>query len=118
MNEKRRSKRLPIDLNIVIVSLTKHGDVDTKPLAVPIEVSNVSKGGLGFEGEAELHIHDCFSAALNIGGIKTINAVLRIIRKEMKGEMWYYGCEVLGHPSVYDYVFDEYEKAIGTVENA
>ncbi|MCQ2506600.1 MAG: PilZ domain-containing protein [Lachnospiraceae bacterium] len=116
MNEKRRSKRLPIDLKIVIVSLKKQGEGETKPMAVPIEVSNISKGGLGFEGETELHIHDCFSAALNIGGIKTINAVLRIIRKEMKGGSWYYGCEILGHPSVYDYVFDEYEKAVSTVE--
>ncbi|MBQ3912290.1 MAG: PilZ domain-containing protein [Lachnospiraceae bacterium] len=114
MEEKRRFKRLPISMKLEISSLFKQDHVELKDLDAPIQVSNVSKGGIGFTSANDLPLGFYFNACLQMGDAEDAKlfCVVKIVRKEElpTGEVRY-GCEMVGLAPVLDYIFDDYEKS-------
>ena len=111
MEEKRRSKRIPADLELSGSSLFRQNNVmaDVKP--APIVVTDISRGGIGFECESILPIGYYFNAKLEIGSKDSVlYTVVKIIRSAQgTGDKIVYGCEFVGMAPVLSYIFDEFE---------
>lgn len=111
MEEKRRNKRLPITLELSVSSLFKQNNVKVEVKDAPIVVTDISKGGIGFECESILPIGYYFNAKLELGSSDSVlYTVVKIIRSREGNEgKVVYGCEFVGLAPVLGYIFDEYE---------
>lgn len=120
MEEKRRHKRMPAELYLNVSSLFKQDNVKVDNLDAPIEVIDVSKGGIGFISASVLPEGYYFNARLVLGeGLDaSLNCVVQIIRRTPCEDGNYkYGCEFVGHPMVFDHIFDRYERSLEKEEN-
>lgn len=118
MQEKRRSKRLPIQLELVVSKLFRQDSMETVAVDEPIHVVDVSKLGIGFVTTNDLPLHYYFNARLELGSPEnSLYCVVQIIRKQPAEEgMMAYGCEFVGMAPVLGTIFDEYERIL-TEEN-
>lgn len=114
MQEKRRSKRLPIQLELVVSKLFKQEASATVEVNEPIQVVDVSKLGIGFVTTNDLPLNYYFNARLELGSPdNSLYCVVQIIRKQPKEEnLIAYGCEFIGLAPVLGSIFDEYEKTL------
>ena len=114
MEEKRKSRRLPISLELSVSSLFKQDNVKVEVTDAPIVVTDISKGGIGFECESILPIGYYFNARLVMGSSDSVlYTVVKIIRSaEGVGGKIVYGCEFVGLAPVLGYIFDEYEATL------
>lgn len=111
MQERRKSKRYPIKLKLEISKLFKQDNVKVEDVDAPIEVTDVSKHGIGFKSKSVLPLDYYFNAKLEMGSEdKTLFCVVKIIRIDSDGETNLYGCEFVGMAPVFDYIFEEYGK--------
>lgn len=113
MNEKRRDKRVRANLVLNVSSIFKQDNVKISNISSPIEVQNVSKGGIGFKSKSILPVGYYFNAQLALGSeTDVIYCVVRIIRcTPLEDDMFSYGCEFVGMAPVLNYIFEEYEAA-------
>lgn len=111
MEEKRRDKRLPIALELSVSSLFKQDNVKVDVKEAPVIVTDISRGGIGFECDSILPIGYYFNAKLELGSKdSTLYTVVKIIRSsEGENGRILYGCEFVGLAPVLGYIFDEYE---------
>ena len=114
MQEKRRSKRLPIQLELVVSKLFRQEAAETIETDAPIQVVDVSKLGIGFVTTNDLPINYYFNARLELGSSEnSLYCVVQIIRKTPKEDgSQLYGCEFVGLAPVLGGVFDEYERML------
>ncbi|MBO7402339.1 MAG: PilZ domain-containing protein [Lachnospiraceae bacterium] len=114
MIEKRREKRLEASLSLQISSLFKQDNVLVNNIDAPIEVINISRGGIGFVSESELPLGFYFNANINLGDDDaSLYCVVKIIRKETREDgKTIYGCELVGMAPVLSYIFENYEKSL------
>jgi hypothetical protein len=113
--EKRRSKRLNIDLTLNISNLFKQDNVTISGINEPIHVINISKGGIGFKTTATLPIGYYFNAKIKLGDDESVlYTVVRILRSELLAdeECKLYGAEFVGRADILDYIFDDYETSL------
>lgn len=111
MEEKRKTRRLPIKMELSVSSLFKQDNVKVDVKEAPIVVTDVSKGGIGFESESILPIGYYFNAKLEMGASDSVlYTVVKIIRSCEGGNgRIVYGCEFVGLAPVLNYIFDECE---------
>ena len=116
--EKRRAERLPIDLFLGISELFKQDNEVIKDAFAPIEVVNISRGGIGFVSTGLFPIGYYFNARIQLSDDKNsaFYCVIKIIRASETDGGIMYGCEFVGFPSVLDYIFDEFEKKIAETD--
>ena len=110
--EKRRSKRMDINLKLMISNLFKQDNVVISNVDAPIEVTDISKGVIGFNTTATLPIGYYFNACIILGNDESqLYTVVRIIRSSLTsdGSSIHYGAEFIGKADILDYIFDEYE---------
>ena len=114
MQEKRKSKRLPIQLELVVSKLFKQEASATVEINEPIHVVDVSKMGIGFVSKNEFPLNYYFNAKLELGSPdNSLYCVIQIIRKSPKEDGTIsYGCEFVGMAPVLGTIFDEYEKSL------
>ena len=114
MQEKRRAKRMQVELNLRISSLFMQDNVKVENIDAPINVIDISKGGIGFISESILPLDYYFNATINLGDESaTLYCVVKIIRsKVLEDGMHLYGCELIGVAPVLSYIFDNYERAL------
>ena len=85
MQEKRKSKRLPIQLELIVSRLFKQEASATVEVNEPIHVTDVSKTGIGFISKNELPLDYYFNAKLELGSPEnSLYCVIQIIRKQPK----------------------------------
>ncbi|MGN0369283.1 MAG: PilZ domain-containing protein [Butyrivibrio sp.] len=111
MDEKRRSKRVRVTMNLMVSSLFAQ-DNDKIVIDSPIMVKDVCRHGIGFISKSILPLNYYFNAALNLGDDdSTLYCVVKIIRCEaLEDDEYSYGCEFVGMAPVLDYIFDDLEK--------
>ena len=114
MQEKRRSKRLPIQLELVVSKLFRQEAADTVIIDAPIHVVDISRLGIGFVTTNDLPLDFYFNARLELGNSEnSLYCVVQIIRKDPKEDGTIsYGCEFVGLAPVLCGVFDEYERIL------
>ena len=97
MEEKRRNKRTNLDINVSLGVIS--GDLSKEKEYINVEITDVSKMGLGFKSDRQLLVGDCFDARIQIWTKEVIDAVLKIVRckenEEKEGE-YHYGCIFVG----------------------
>ena len=114
MQEKRRSKRMPVQLELVVSKLFKQEASATVEINEPIHVVDVSKLGIGFVSNNDLPLNYYFNAKLELGSAEnSLYCVVKIIRKAPKEDgSISYGCEFIGLAPVLGPISDEYEKTL------
>lgn len=109
--EKRRSKRIPITMHLDVSSLFKQDNVHVKNINAPIEITDISRNGIGFVTKSVLPIGFYFNSRLEFEKKNdSLNCVVQIVRRKQKDDgTTLYGCEFVGMPSIFDYIFDYIE---------
>ncbi|MBR1702431.1 MAG: PilZ domain-containing protein [Lachnospiraceae bacterium] len=95
MEERRKSKRTSMDSKLMIKRLD--GDSHTE---IDIEVTDVSKTGVGFIADQPLQIGEVYEAYLTIWTKEVLHAFLQIVRIELKGAEYSYGAVFIGMPEM------------------
>lgn len=118
MQEKRRAKRMQVELNLRISSLFMQDNIKVENIDAPINVIDISKCGIGFITESILPLDYYFNATINLGDENaTLYCVVKIIRsKDLEDGMHLYGCELIGVAPVLSYIFDNYERSLQEAE--
>lgn len=113
MLDKRRSKRLDVDMSLNISNLFKQDNVLIGNIDAPIHVVNISKNGIGFESESILPIGYYFNSKINLGNKESsLYTVVQIVRTKKLDDIMYYGCEFIGLAPILDFIFEDFEEAL------
>lgn len=109
MEEKRKSKRLNVDMTLKISNIFRQDNVMIENINAPIRVTNISKRGIGFETDATLPVGYYFNAKINLGNSESsLYTVVQIVRAEATEGGMYYGCEFIGLAPILDLVFEDF----------
>ena len=110
---RRRYKRLPIELQLEVDEVFKQDYVVIKDLNASVLVFDISKSGVGFISEASLPLGYYFRGRINLGDGDFFYVVLQIIRAHIsENDKKVYGAEFVGlAPFLADKV-DLYEKKL------
>ena len=107
--ERRLDKRTELPSRLVIKRLD-----DDSSKEVTIDITDLSKSGIGFECEEALQIGEVYETYLTIWTEEVIHAFLRIVRIDLKDKGYGYGAVFVGMPEmdssrigVYQIVNDE-----------
>lgn len=111
--ERRRYKRLPIELSLEVDEIFKQDNVIIKNIGASISVFDISRNGIGFLSEADLPLGYYFRGTINFGNGDFFRVVIQIVRTGgFEGNMKNYGAEFVGlAPFLADKV-DKYEKTL------
>ena len=109
--EKRRSKRVPIKMQLEVSSLFKQDNVYVKNINAPVEITDISRNGIGFITKSVLPIGFYFNSRLEFENKDdSLNCVVQIVRRKQNDDgTTLYGCEFVGMPSIFDYIFEDIE---------
>lgn len=94
MEERRRYKRLALDASLELERLDQGGITTLK--YVHIEVTDLSKAGMGFHCNQDLEIGSFYNAKLQIWTKEVIDAIINIVRKDPEGDGFIYGSSFVG----------------------
>ncbi len=113
--ERRKFKRLPINMTLNIESLYKQDEeYDAKNVA--IQFTDISKSGIGFESHSDLPLGFYFNGKIELDDEKKFYGVLKIVRKVESGDSYHYGCEFVGLADILSGCLDDYENGIDDIE--
>lgn len=111
MEEQRRNVRVPVKLDLEVSDIFKQDNVKVSNIHAPIEVVDISRNGIGFVAKSVLPVGFYFNARLELDKMKAINCVVQIVRQRKSEDgIYHYGCEFIGMPAVFDYIFEEIEE--------
>lgn len=113
--ERRRFKRLPIELKLEVDEIFKQDNVVIDNIGASISVYDISKSGIGFVSEADLPIDYYFRGNINFSNGDFFRVVIQIIRiGEAENNLKEYGAKFIGlAPFLADKV-DHYERHLNT----
>jgi hypothetical protein len=95
MEEKRHHKRLKLDVSIQLERLTEDGA--TTYDYTQVAVSDVSRGGIGFQSSEALEVGAYYNTRIQIWTKEVIDAVIEIVRKQkMEDGTDKYGATFIG----------------------
>ncbi len=112
VEEKRRYKRLPIDLQLAINELFKQDQNGLEDLDITAQVVNISKDGIGFKSEKRIPIDYYFDCKITFDDDNYFYGVVKIIREEAEEDHFVYGCQFVGLAGFLADKVDEYAKKI------
>jgi hypothetical protein len=113
MKDRRRYKRLPIELHLEVDEIFKQDYVVIKDLNASVSVFDISRSGIGFISEASLPLGYYFRGRINLGDNDFFYVVIQIVRAHItENNVKVYGAEFIGlAPFLADKV-DKYEKKL------
>lgn len=91
MEDRRTSKRTALNSRVIIKRLD-----DMSRTEVNIEVTNLSKTGVGFLADRPLEIGEIYESYLTIWDEDVLHTFLLIVRIELVGGSYSYGAEFIG----------------------
>lgn len=111
--DRRRYKRLPIELRLEVDEVFKQDHIVINNLGASISVFDISRSGIGFVSKADLPIGYYFRGMINLGNNDFFRVVIQIVRtRETEDGQKIYGAEFVGlAPFLADKV-DQYEKGL------
>ncbi len=111
--DRRKDKRLPIELQLEINHMFRQGNQIIDNMEARIEVVNISKSGVGFVSEAVLPLQFYFNVRIKLCEKEFFYAVVKIIRKQKTEEEKYeYGAEFVGLAPFLADKIDVYENSL------
>lgn len=112
MEERRRCKRLPINLELEINKLFRQDNKVIADINKEIEVIDISKTGIGFISKTNFPLDYYFNAKIEFDEKKFFYCVIKIIRKVQKEDRYLFGCEFIGLAEFLSDKVDEYEQIL------
>ena len=111
--ERRRYRRLPIELHLAISHMFRQDYEEIAGLDAALEVFDISKAGIGFISGADLPLNYYFDAKIILSEKDYFSTVVKVVRKSADGvEKYIYGAEFVGlAPFLADKV-DAYERKL------
>lgn len=108
--ERRKYRRLPIELHLEVDEVFKQDNVVIKDLNASVSVFDISRNGIGFISDASLPLGYYFRGRISLGNNDFFHVVVQIVRAHMAdGDKKVYGAEFVGlAPFLADKV-DRYE---------
>lgn len=94
MEEKRKHKRLDLDVTVQLERLDQDGVTTLKFLHV--DIINLSHSGIGFSSKQELEVGTYYDTKLQIWTKEVIDAVIEIVRRDKTEDGYTYGAEFIG----------------------
>lgn len=94
MEEKRKHKRLEIDVSVQLERLSEDG-VTTLKFA-HVDVTDISRSGIGFTSKQELEIGTYYDAKIQIWTKEVVDAVVEIVRRDETEDGYRYGSVFIG----------------------
>ena len=95
MDEKRNSRRLDLDVSVELERIDDHTGVTTLKL-IHVDITDLSKSGIGFSSKVELEIGSYYNTKLQIWTKETIEAVIEIVRGQELDGVYHYGAKFIG----------------------
>lgn len=77
IQERRRYKRLPIELTLEVDEIFKQDNVIVRNLGASISVFNISKSGIGFVSEADLPVGYYFRGTIEFNNGDFFRVVIK-----------------------------------------
>ena len=109
--EKRRYNRHKANLTLNVSKLFNQDYINIRNLDSPINITDISKGGIGFRSKSILPLDFYFDAVLQLDDEKDpINCVVKIIHCQPvdNSDLYAYGCEFVGMSPVIGDTVDNY----------
>lgn len=95
MDERRRHKRLDLDVSIQLEKLDQEEITTLK--YIHVDVTDISRSGIGFISEHELAVGTYYDTRIQIWTKEVIDAVLEIVRcDKLPNGSCKYGCTFIG----------------------
>lgn len=111
--ERRKHKRLPIQLNLHVNKLFKQDNIKIEGKQADIEVLDISKTGIKFVCNKLLPIGYYFDTKIQLTENDFFYAVIRIVRvNEEKENEYNYGAEFIGLAPFLANKIDDYERKL------
>lgn len=111
--DRRRYKRLPINLRLSVDEIFKQDYMVMKDINATIDVYDISKSGVGFISSSNLPIGYYCTVYIDLGDGDFFRAVIRIVREAPANDNKYaYGAEFVGLAPFLADKLDKYEKKI------
>ena len=108
MDEKRRHKRLHLDVSLQLERIDEAGVTTLK--YVHVDVTDISRSGLGFKSMQELTVGTYYDAKIQIWTKEIVDAVIEIVRCDAQNYGEYkYGCIFIGMTDVDALKIDIYQ---------
>lgn len=112
MRERRRSHRVTYNAVINIDQVYNQEQIIKGTREFPVEILDISKGGIGFIAKEELPLNFYFNAKIDLGNGKQFYSVLKIMRVENVEGGYNYGCEFTGLADILSLYIDEFEQEV------
>lgn len=111
--DRRRYKRLPIELTLEIDEIFKQDNVVVSNIGASISVFDISRSGIGFVSKANLPIGYYFRGNINLGNGDFFRVVIQIVRSGLEeGDLKAYGAEFVGLAPFLAEKVDHYERGL------
>lgn len=95
MEEKRKHKRLELDVSVQLERLDEDGVTTLKYMHV--EVTDISRSGLGFKSSQKMEVGTYYDTKIQIWTKEIVDAVVEIVREDKEEDGSYkYGCVFIG----------------------
>lgn len=108
MDEKRRNKRLDLDVSVQLERLDEAGITTLK--YIHVDVTDISRSGLGFTSEKALEVGTYYDTKIQIWTKEVVDAVVEIVRCEkLDNGLYKYGCVFIGMTDVDALKIDIYQ---------
>ncbi len=96
MEEKRRNKRLELDVSIQLERLDDTDGMTTLKL-IHVAVIDISRSGIGFRSSRKLEIGSYFDTKIQIWTKEVVDAVIEIVRRDENADgLFEYGATFVG----------------------
>ena len=95
MDEKRSSRRLDLDVTVELERIDDSDGVTTLKL-VHVDITDLSKSGIGFVSKAKLDLGSYYNTKLQIWTKESIEAVIEIVRCVEIEDGYQYGAKFIG----------------------
>ena len=105
MEERRRNKRSDMKSTLIIKRLDNQDEHE-----VEIDITDVSKGGVGFICREALTVGAVYESYLTIWTKEVLHTFLQIVRIDMKGFEYAYGASFVGLPEMDAARIEVYQK--------
>lgn len=95
MIERRKHKRLDLDVSIRLEALNKDGTTTSK--FEHVDVTDISRSGLGFKSAKKLDMNSYYDTQIQIWTKEVVDAVIELIREEsLENGSYKYGAVFIG----------------------
>ncbi len=108
--ERRRFKRLPINIQLLINKVYKQDNDVIEGIDADIEVFDISKTGIGFVSKGKLPLNYYFDTRIELPGNDFFMTVIKIVRIVEKEDITVYGAEFVGLAPFLVLKIDDYER--------